>query len=99
MVRAVLGNQKRRGSTAAAALPTMASRFLVGRLALAIPPTRLPRRYATFRTWLPKQILTIISATKDPAQQTMAAPASPRRDGPAFWPSSINKRRPTGGQL
>src|SRR5580658_2835302 len=96
MARAVLGNQKRLGSTAAAARPTMASRFRVGRPAWPIPPTRLPQPYAMFRTWLRKQILTIIFVTKDPAQETLAAPVSPRRDGPAFLRSSINKWRPTG---
>ena len=55
--------------------------------------------YAMFRTWLRKRILTIMPATKDPVQETMAAPASPRRDGPAFLRSSINKWWPTGSQL
>src|ERR1700733_5541207 len=92
MARAVLGNQKQLGSTAAAAPPTMASRFRVGRSAWPILPTKLPRPYAMFRTWLRKQIQTIISATKDPVQETMAAPASPRRAGAGFLRSSINKQ-------
>jgi hypothetical protein len=41
----------------------------------------------------------IISATKDPVLDTMAAPASLRRDRPAFWRSSISKWWPTGTQL
>src|SRR5580698_2798906 len=95
MAPVVLGNQKPRGRTAAAARPITVSPSRAGRQESPIRLTELPAPYAIFRMWRRKVISTTTSAIKAPAQAIGAAPASQPHAGQDFSHWSISRGSPT----